>query len=195
MEKRNTYEDKMKQLAYLFTMAIIGLIAGFFLGRDSVATGETIRYIKRDPIKKHIEIKVPYKVEIPTQPIYLYKTITDTVTKQIVQQVDTNAILDDWLKVRHYKENLFKNELGELSIEAKVQYNRLNTIDYSFVPIEKQVTLKQKIILQPFVEASYNTLNYVSVGGGVFYNDIGISLKYSTDFNKKGMDIGLKYKF
>lgn len=197
MEKNNTNDEKMKQLFYLSIVAIIGIVTGFFLGRDSVrvTTEQTIRYIKGDTIKECVEVKVPYKVEIPTEPIYVYKTISDTVTKEVEIQIDTIGILTDWIKTRHYKEDLFKNEYGELSIDATVQYNRLNTIDYSFVPIEKQVVLKQKRIFQPFIEASYSTLDYVSVGGGTFYNDLGISLKYSTDFRKKGLDIGLKYKF
>lgn len=193
MEKSNANTEKMKQLIYLFVVAMIGLVAGFFLGRDSVSQEETIRYIKGDTIREEVEVRIPYKVEIPTNPTYIYKTITDTL--ETVEQIDTVAILSDWIKTRHYKQDLFKNEHGELSIEASVQYNRLNTINYSFVPIQQQMILKQKKEIQPFVEASYSTLNYVSLGGGLFYNDLGISLKYSTDFNKKGLDIGLKYKF
>ena len=186
---------KIKQLIYLLIVAVIGLVGGFFLGRDSIDTQETIRYIKGDTIKEHVEVRVPYKVELPAKPIYIYRTVLDTITEKIVQQIDTTAMITDWIKTRHYKEDLFKNEYGELSIDAVVQYNRLNTIDYTFVPIQKQIIVQHKKVFQPFVEASYSTLNYVSIGGGVFYNDLGISLKYSTNFTKKGMDFGLKYKF
>ena len=47
----------------------------------------------------------------------------------------------------------------------------------------------------PYVGVSYSTLNHVGIGGGMFYHNLGIGAKYITDFNKKGFDFELKYKF
>lgn len=183
----------MKDFLECSAIALIGLVAGFFIGRNSVQLQTETVYVKGDTIYEKVAIPIPYQVEIPSEPIYIYRT--DTLTDRIVQKVDTAAILNDWISKREYNQQVFNNKYGTLSLSTAVQYNRLQKVEYSYIPLQKQTTILKSKTWTPFVEASYNTLNYVSIGGGLYYNDLGFSLKYTTDLNKKGMDIGLKYKF
>jgi hypothetical protein len=96
---------------------------------------------------------------------------------------------------RKYLETLFDNRYGKFSFEAVVKNNRLQSITPSFFPIEKVVTKYAVDKWQPFVMASYSSLGSVSVGGGMFYRNVGISAGYTTDFSRKGVDVGIMYKF
>jgi hypothetical protein len=183
----------MKNFTYYSLIAIIGIIAGFYLGRESNQTLESIKYVKGETIEKTIAVEIPYQVEIPANPIYIYKT--DTIHETIVATIDTMAILNDWVTKRDYHQNLFDDSNGKLFIEASIQYNQLQSFKYNFTPYEKTIVSTRKPTLTPYIEASYNTLNHIGIGGGVFYHNIGLGIKYTTDFDKKGLDIGLKYKF
>lgn len=47
----------------------------------------------------------------------------------------------------------------------------------------------------PYTSISYSTLNYIGMGGGIFYHNLGLGAKYVTDFKQKGVEFELKYKF
>lgn len=184
----------MKQQTLCIVCTFIGIIVGFICGRKNSNTEQSIQYIKGETIEKVVEISVPYKVEIPSKPIYIYKQ-ADTIFSTHIAEIDTAAILSDWIAKRSYKHDLFDNQHGKLSIDASVQYNKLNTLTYSFTPIHKEITSIKKPVWTPYLSASYSTLNEIGIGGGVFYHDIGIGARYVTDFNKKGFALELKCKF
>lgn len=182
---------KTTQLRFYIKYLIIGFIIGglvcFFIGRSTIDTKTDIKYVKGETVRDWFPILTPFKVTKPSDPIYKYKENTAIV--------DTAAIIEDWITKRDYKQTLFDNNNGKLDIDFSVQYNKPFNLGYSFTPIQKQTTIYKVKTWQPFVSASYSTLNYVSVGGGFFYHNLGFELRYVTDFNKKGVDIGLKYKF
>ena len=109
--------------------------------------------------------------------------------------VDTAAIIEDWITKREYKQTLFDNTHGKLDIDFTVQYNKPTDLRYSYIPIKEVNTIYKVKVWQPYASASYSTLNYVGVGLGIFYHDVGFGAKYVTDFNKKGVEFELKYKF
>ena len=91
---------------------------------------------------------------------------------------------------------MFDNETeGKLIVGAEVQYNNLQNLSYKFTPMYKQTTITKQRVFTPFAGVSYNTLGFVGVGGGLYYHNVGLGLKYVTDFNQKGYEFGLNYKF
>lgn len=173
---------------------LIGFILGFIVGRQFSQTEQSIRYIKGETIEKVIEIPIPYKVEIPAKPIYLYKK-SDTIFNAIKAEIDTNAILNDWITKRSYKQDIFDNQYGKLEVDASIQYNQLQSFKYNFIPLQKEISIRKQQAWMPYVGISYSTFNYISIGGGIFHHNIGLGAKYVTDLNKKGLDFELKYKF
>lgn len=186
-------KEANKYLFYILASLIIGLAIGFFVGRNTIDTKEVIKYEKGETIETIVRVPEPYKVVEPSDPVFIYKT--DTINNIIIQKVDTPAIITDWIKSRDYNITLFDNDNGKLYIDANVQYNQLQDLQYTFTPIYKTVINYRKPVYIPFVGVSYNSLGYMSAGGGLFYHDIGIELRYTTDFNKEGVDLGFKCKF
>ncbi|PXV69247.1 hypothetical protein CLV62_101516 [Dysgonomonas alginatilytica] len=190
--KTNSIRMKKQTLYIIYTL--IGFISGFIIGRQASQSEESIKYIKGETIEKVVEIPTPYKVEIPSKPIYLYKQ-QDTVFNTITAKVDTNAILNDWILKRSYKKELFDNQYGTLAIDASIQYNQLQSLKYNFTPVQKEISIRKERVWMPYGSMSYSTLNYIGIGGGIFYHDVGLGAKYVTDLDKKGFEFELKYKF
>lgn len=172
----------------LTVMILLALIIGFFIGRSSINAKTDIKYVKGETVRDWFPILTPFKVSTPSDPIYKYKENTAIV--------DTAAIINDWITKRDYKQTLFDNNNGKLDIDFSVQYNKPFDFGYSFTPIYKQLPPREKV-WQPFASASYSTLNYVSVGGGIFYHNLGFEYQYQKDFryNNTGHSFGVKYKF
>lgn len=169
-------------------MILLALIIGFFIGRSSINAKTDIKYVKGETVRDWFPILTPFKVTKPSDPIYLRDTING--------KIDTAGIIADWVLKREYKQTLFDNNNGKLDIDFSVQYNKPFNLGYSFTPIHKQLPPRDKV-WQPFVSASYSTLNYVSVGGGIFYHNLGFEYLYQKDFryNDTGHSFGVKYKF
>lgn len=180
----------MKMNTLLF--AIIILLIGILIGRYSFRDIE-IEYIKGETRIDTVRIPFPYNVEVPGEIRYKY-VYKDYDSTRIDTVKSKDFTVEDWNLKRSYNPIIFDNEYGKLTLDASIQYNKLQSLKYTYEPLQKVIPAKEKIF-QPFVSASYSTLNYISVGGGIFYHDLGLELRYVTDFNKKGVDIGLKYKF
>ena len=181
-------QDKLIIAIFSLLIVIIGSITvGFFIGRSTIDTETDIKYIKGETVRDWFPILTPFKVSIPADPIYKYKENTAVV--------DTAAIIEDWITKREYKQTLFDNTHGKLDIDFTVQYNKPTDLRYSYIPIKEVNTIYKVKVWQPYASASYSTLNYVGVGLGIFYHDVGFGAKYVTDFNKKGVEFELKYKF
>ena len=182
---------KTTQLRFYIKYLIIGFIIGglvcFFIGRSTIDLKTDIKYVKGETVRDWFPILTPFKVSIPSDPIYKYKENTAVV--------DTAAIIEDWITKREYKQTLFDNTHGKLDIDFTVQYNKPTDLRYSYIPIKEVNTIYKVKVWQPYASASYSTLNYVGVGLGIFYHDVGFGAKYVTDFNKKGVEFELKYKF
>lgn len=182
----------MKKSYIFIAVCIACLIIGFLVGRKTIDTKESVTLEHKESVSSIVRIPEPKETK-PASPVYKYKT--DTINNIIVQKVDTAQIIEDWIKNRNYNITLFDNDNGKLNIDASVQYNKLFDLQYTFTPIQKVITKQKTPVFTPFVGVSYNSLGYVSAGGGLFYHDLGIELRYITDFDKKGVDFGIKYKF
>lgn len=184
---------------------IIAFILGFFAGRVTLKRGETIEYVKGEQVNGTVYTSsltvgnnlTEFKTNIQELPIIFWKNITDTITNTIITEVDTAKIVEDFLIERQYDLVLFDNTDGVMKLQPVVQYNKLQKIDYQFTPITKVITTTKDPLFTPFISTSYNTLNYIGVGGGGFIKDFGI--EYSTLYNFITKDrqhlFGVKYKF
>lgn len=176
---------------------LVGIIVGYLFGKKTMKISEEVTYEKLPTYKVFIPIKKT-KIERLTGNLRFSDT---KIPSSIVFPEDmTNEQLRqttyDWNKERLYNDLLvFDNQHGRLTIDATIQYNELKYMRATFDPIQKVVTRSIKPRWQPFVLSSYNSLGYVSIGGGLIYRNIGISGKYVTDFKQKGFDIGLLYLF
>lgn len=185
---------KLKSFASAVVYAAIVMIA-FFVGRLTVLTETKIEYVRGKESVGSIgkEQLVPTKVEsmgsfaLPYKPIFI-KEVEYAL-------VDTAAIIADYEKRKEYKLMAFDDEKGRLELLPVVQYNALQAVDWRFTPVEKVVTKVKGRQWQPFVSASYSTLGYVGVGGGVFYHNIGVEYQCLKGKSENGHLISGKWKF
>jgi len=182
--------------------AFIGILLialGFMAGRCTTKPIGKIEYIKGETIHDTIPKPVPYLVEVPADPILPMKPDTIKIpgkTEYITQVVDTAQIIAEFIQKNSYRETLFDNDtLGTMVVDAQVQYNQLQKLGYSFTPIQKQITTEKRKVFTPFLSVSTNTFGYVGIGGGLYYNNLGFEAKYLTDFQEKGVELGLHIKF
>lgn len=177
----------------LIIISIFGI--GFLIGRCSDNVETKIEYIKGDTIENTVIDLIPFSSVVPS--IY-HLPFKEVITKDstIIQVVDTAQIIASYVAKNRYKITLFDNDkIGSLSIDQTIQYNDLQSLTYKYTPITMKVTEIKKRKFTPFATVSMNTFNYVGAGGGLFINDIGVSAKYLTNFEDKGAEIGLYYKF
>src|SRR5699024_6114449 len=119
---------------YILIFALIGVIIMMHNCRGEPET--KIEYIEGERIIDSVLVPVPYAVEVPSEPEYIYKTKYDTI-----REIDTVEILTDWTLKRKYSQTLFDNDtLGEMTIDLSVQYNQLQSIKYDFKPKQKVIT-------------------------------------------------------
>jgi hypothetical protein len=187
---------KIKTTLIYVACLVAGLGTGFFAGRKTITEVVKTEQVKGEPVWGSVVIK-PVRVEMPDIPMLPVKS--DTVYRDsvqyIVQSVDTAAIIREYELKRYYAATLFDNQYGKLDVSLNTQYNRLNGLTYNFEPLYTVKTVEKKRVWIPFVSASYSTPHGVGVGGGIFYNDIGLQIEYVTGFEAKGFNIGLLYKF
>lgn len=192
----------MKQLILIGIISlVVGLLLGFFIGRGKTIIKEThtIEYKQAEPIK----INIPY-------PVLVKETHTSIDTMQLpgetvvirdtIYQVDTSAIVDDYMIERAYSNTFFDSkEQGRLTVNSTVQYNKQKNVGIDYQPVTKVETITKTIqpIWIPYVTGGYNTFNDISIGGGVFYHNIGVEYNflYDTKINTAGHGVKLSYKF
>ncbi len=186
---------------YIVLIGLFCFIAGFFIGQKTISFEPVVKYIKGDPIAATISAEQLKPVEtIPDKPVL--PMIPDTIYLDsliyITQKVDTAAIIADYIIKRNYRPILFDNpKLGRLTVNAVVQYNKMDSLDYEFTPIQKEITIYKEKVWVPVVRMSYNTFNQVTFSGGSFYHDLELNFQYIYDFNRneKAYGLGVGYKF
>lgn len=163
----------------ILILAGIFTVIGFFIGRSSRT--EQVRYVKEKP-KTGSVISIP-NPEIETQEIkpilpYKYIFLTDT----FYQVVDTAEIIKDYSLNRGYSFTLFDDTFGKLDLKPTLQYNKLKSLDYVFMPITKEVIKKD--IFDIFATIGYATNETALLGGGLFYKKIGVEYNYNIRLRK-----------
>ena len=188
----------MKSYIYIALLLVV-FIVGFFLGKGQRETEVKTEYIKGETVFRTVKVPYPSTVYIPTA--YRLPTKKDTLYVNgeplPIQTVDTARIIQEYIAENTYEFNAFDEEFGKLDIKQTLQYNQLKTFDYSFTPIYKHTTVTKKNLFEPFGSAGINTFNQVSVGGGVFINNLGLeySYIYDTKMMLTGHGLSVKLKF
>lgn len=174
-------------------------LLGMLAGRWTKKPIENIEYIPGTTITDTIKLPIPYYVEVPAKPVLPTKPDTIRIPGKeivIIEKVDTAQIIADYIKRNFYKDTLFKNDTtGEMIVSAIVQYNRLQSLGYTFTPVIKEVTVERKKAITPFASGSVNSLGFVEYGGGLYINSVGFELKRVTDFGQSGFEFGMHLKF
>ena len=185
---------------YWCAFVLVGLAVGFFAGRATIQDKTVVKYENGKTVADTIysEKLAPYATNKPGTPVLPMKRDTlwlDSVSHDVFV-VDTAKIIATYTEKRSYKNTLFDNDTnGKLTVSSDVQYNALVKLGYEFTPIQKTTTITRTKIIVPWIEIGYNSFGYVSAGGGVYYHDLGVGVRYETDFTKKGFSLGLHYKF
>lgn len=192
----------MKKIDYLMFLFVFlgGLLIGYLGCGLTTKTVEETKYIKGDAVSGAVNVEQlsPIKEETPENTVLPVKVVEDAKTKAQIQIVDTAAIIAEYEKKRTYNTILFDDKkLGKLELYPTVQYNKLSGMDYNFTPVIQQKIIYKEKIFQPFVSGSYSTLNYIGIGGGVFYHNLGLEYQYQKSLGNQsnGHLFGLKYKF
>lgn len=197
MNDTNYRFNNIKKTAFII-LGLILLLIGFFVGRSAIDVKTDVKYVKGKTIIDTVFIPSPYAENKPIKdklvPVYK-KDSTGIESSELDTAKSKDATIQDWNVERKYANTLFNNEYGSLSYDISVQNNKLSSFKYNHTPIQKETNTYKEKVWQPYASASYSTLNYVGVGLGIFYHDVGFGAKYVTDFNKKGVEFELKYKF
>ena len=186
----------MKTKYIIFVLSILVVVA-FFAGRATVSTDPVIEYVKGEEITGSVPPGqlLPARETIPEFSFLPYRLLI--INGKEVQVPDTAAIIADHEKRREYSLTAFDDkEKGKLELYPTVQYNSLQSIDWKFTPVTKVITRVRKQVFQPFVSASWNSLNQVGVGGGMFYHNFGVEYQYMKGYNGMwgGHIVGVKWK-
>ncbi len=169
--------------------------------KTELVSGETIRqpvdsrqFIPVEEVSDPVPV-LPVK---ETEIIYRDTGSIQTEIRYILQTVDTTAIIADYIKKRSYELTVFDNkEQGCLQLFPTVQYNTLTGLNVEYTPVIRQTTITKQKVWTPFLGASYSTFNYVGIGAGIFYHNIGLEYQYQRDYLKAvdGHEIGIKCRF
>lgn len=196
-----------KKIISYIVIVIILLLIGFFIGRKTAEERVTVEteYITLPPI--HDTVPTPYPVHVKRpidtasiiqdcakkgiySELFPYKKETDTVYTSI----DTAQIIYDWASVRKYKETLFDiDTIGKCEVDISLQYNRLDTMMYTYTPIQKETKITKENIrtISPFIGIGASTSVYPSGEVGKHTSaDIEVGL-----FIKEKYGVGLKYQY
>jgi len=182
--------------SYLFVF-LCSIALGFFAGRKSITTVEKTVHIKDPAITETIPVPTPVSEEKPDSSMLPLRRDTAYINNYIYvrELVDTAAIIADYELRRRYEFPLFDNQYGRLDVSLNTQYNRLGDMSYTFVPIRTVQYVQVRRVWQPFVSASYSTFNIAGIGGGMFYNKLGVEYQWQYGNNRSGHQLGLKWKF
>jgi hypothetical protein len=180
------------KVKYVIVCCLVSLVAGFFTGRKTISYKEVVKYTEGKKYDVNFELPAPKKVSFAGD--FKFADIVIPEDAVFPEEVDLKPTAYDWNLERKYSEQI-DHEYGKITFDATVQYNTLQELNTSFIPIYKEITRYREKTWQPFVSASYSTFGYSGIGGGVFYRNWGIQLQYETDFRKKGCSVGLTRKF
>ena len=193
----------MKKATLIVLSGIVCLIIGFFIGRSSIDSEPKKEYIKGETLTGSVSPTQfePIKEEKPDKPLLPFIQYRDTGRVRYMP-IDSAAyaklVIADYELKRTYKLTAFDNKTqGKLELFPVIQYNKLSALDYNFIPIIERQTIYKTKAWHPFISASYSTLNYIGIGGGIFYHDIGIEYQYQKSLGSQGNGnmFGVKYRF
>lgn len=188
-------------LSSLLVVIIGAFTLGYSVARIKIvpisAEKTVTKYIKGETVTDTAYIQIPYFIKSPAivEYIEVYKVDSIGNTTNILDTLKSleNTVFD-WNVERKYKSVLFDDQNGKLEYDISVKKNKLSNFAYQFTPLQKVTTKTKERIFQPFLSASYSTLGYVGVGGGVFYKNVGFEYQHQIGISNNAHLFGVKYK-
>lgn len=217
-------KEKKLQIICVIIGILIFSVIGFYLGRKTINsdTPKTeIVYIKGENITDSIPYPVPYEVIKPADTAdIIRRCVRDGIYSELfpekiiteyieITKDDTTEIIRDWGTKRLYSEQIFDiDTVGQCTINASVQYNRLTLLSYSYIPVTKVTTITNTKVklFSPYIGAGVLVNNDISdymnliptVSAGFFIKErYGINVQYGKMLKNKNnlYGISLLYKF
>ena len=209
-------KSKAMKAVEIILLAVLLLGGSFIAGRKTVHYDEKapeIKYLPGDTIKITKYEPVPYAVTYPADTANIieeciksgkFSDLFPTTTRDSIVYVskeDTAAVVKDWATERLYNETIFDADtVGTANVSAKVQYNRLISLESTFVPANKNTTITKVVGKKyaPFVGAGITTMPSYVINAGMFFEDkYGVSAMMLHDWEKKKVYVGgtVIYKF
>lgn len=217
-------KEKKLQIICVIIGILIFSVIGFYLGRKTINsdTPKTeIVYIKGENITDSIPYPVPYEVIKPADTAdIIRRCVRDGIYSELfpekiiteyieITKDDTTEIIRDWGTKRLYSEQIFDiDTVGQCTINASVQYNRLTLLSYSYIPVTKVTTITNTKVklFSPYIGAGVLINNDISdymnliptVSAGFFIKErYGINVQYGKMLKNKNnlYGISLLYKF
>lgn len=187
----------MKKAIIISFFLIIGLVIGYFIGSATIDTETKIEYIKGETMNGSVSPTqfIPIKEE---KPYIQYRDTGSVKYRPIDSAAYAKQVIADYELKRRYSLIAFDNKTqGKLELSPVIQYNRLSALDYNFTPIVERQTIYKTKVWQPFVSASYSTLNYIGIGSGFFYHKLGFEYQYQKSLGNQsnGHLFSGKWKF
>lgn len=217
-------KEKKLQIICVIIGILIFSVIGFYLGRKTINSGTPkteIVYIKGENITDSIPYPVPYEVIKPADTAdIIRRCVRDGIYSELfpekiiteyieITKDDTTEIIRDWGTKRLYSEQIFDiDTVGQCTINASVQYNRLTLLSYSYIPVTKVTTITNTKVklFSPYIGAGVLVNNDISdymnliptVSTGFFIKErYGINVQYGKMLKNKNnlYGISLLYKF
>jgi hypothetical protein len=184
--------------------AIVLFLSGVFVGSkmtpEKTVEVVSVRHEKGETIYDTVKVLTPYYVRYTDTVIY-----TQIVEKPVFVYADTSslrAVWDDYFLTRKYDFDFSNDSVGDYNIEVFVNRNRAVEATSRIVPVYRVVTREitrtgGKRGFVPFVSGSYSTFGVAGIGGGLFYNDLGLEYQFQKSLEgcETGHSLGLKWRF
>ena len=185
-------------LAIIYSLIILAI--GFLLGRSMSTVVTKIEYVKEPPITGVLHNLTPIREVVPVVPDLPKKKDTFYINNVIYARevVDTAAIIAEYELRRTYELPMFDNQYGKLDMSLDLQYNRLDSVRFEFIPIMKIQTKTIERPFVPFVSGSYLSTGYAGFGGGFFYKKVGVEYQRLLPMlpdRQAGNMFNVKYRF
>lgn len=209
-------KSKAMKVIKKILLAVLLLGGSFIVGRKTVHYDDKspeIKYLPGDTIKITKYEPVPYAVTHPGRhgkhhrgmhkKWKILRPVPHRTRDSIiyVSKEDTAAVVKDWAAERLYNETIFDTDtVGTANVSVKVQYNRLMSLESTFVPANKNTTITKVVGKKyaPFVGAGVTTMPSYIVNAGMFFEDkYGVSAMMLHDWEKNKVYVGgtVIYKF
>jgi hypothetical protein len=195
----------------LIALVAFGLLAGgFILGRRTIdpPTPPGPIYVPGDTVYVDKPYPEPVYVNKPTDTANVilaciksgryYELFPEKVRDSLifVTPEDSSLVIRDWATERFYVEKLFDcDTVGTLTVKAKTQYNRLEWLNTTFVPVTKVIAKPTPVKkYAPFAGGGITTSPSVLGQAGVFFDDkYGFSGVYQYDWDRKKHVVGTAF--
>lgn len=182
----------MKSVFFIIVVCLF-CFAGYYFGRKSAKLTPGVTYVFGETIRDTIikDSLIPYSVYVPAKTKYI-EVYRDTGRIDTIKSyIET---VKDWNLERSYFGTGFKNDtIGELSYQAKVKYNMMQSLSFEFKSKIRQINSNTERSTIPFITGCYNSIGIMSFGAGIKHKKIGYKIEYvkNTNTGKNGVGAGI----